>query len=110
MELEPGMHKFVQDYYGDKLQTSTDPKTAAGCDIKRFPLRPKPLFARIRPTVLAPNLRVDGKNSAPRVMRGGKQSAYLLAPQRQARCARHVENHQKFLLTLKWGPRFILTL
>lgn len=47
------MHEIVQDYYGRQLQTSSDLKTSACCDITQIPDWLKPLVARIHPEVLA---------------------------------------------------------
>ncbi len=47
------MHEIVQDYYGRQLQTSSDLKTSACCDITQVPDWLKPLLARIHPEVLS---------------------------------------------------------
>jgi len=47
------MHDIVQDYYGKQLQSTTDLKTSACCDISSMPEWLKPLLARIHPEVLA---------------------------------------------------------
>lgn len=48
-----GTHGFVQDYYGRQLQSSTDLKTSACCDVSNMPQWLKPLLARIHPEVLS---------------------------------------------------------
>lgn len=47
------MHDIVQDYYGRQLQSSSDLKTSACCDISQMPAWLKPLLARIHPDVLS---------------------------------------------------------
>jgi arsenite methyltransferase len=47
------MHEIVQDYYGQQLQTSSDLKTSACCDISDMPEWLKPLISRIHPEVLS---------------------------------------------------------
>lgn len=47
------MHDIVQDYYGRQLQSTTDLKTSACCDIDQIPAWLKPLLARIHPEVLS---------------------------------------------------------
>ena len=47
------MYDIVQDYYGRQLQSSTDLKTSACCDISQVPQWLKPLLARIHPEVLS---------------------------------------------------------
>lgn len=47
------MHEIVQDYYGKQLNSSSDLKTTACCDISAAPTWLKPLLARIHPEVLA---------------------------------------------------------
>ncbi len=46
-------HDLVQDYYGRQLQSSSDLKTSACCDVSSLPDWLKPLLARIHPEVLA---------------------------------------------------------
>lgn len=45
------MHESVQHYYGKILETSSDLKTSACCDISSMPGWLKPLLARIHPEV-----------------------------------------------------------
>lgn len=45
--------ELVQDYYGKQLQSSTDLKTSACCDVSQVPEWLKPLLARIHPDVLS---------------------------------------------------------
>lgn len=47
------MHKEVQDYYGQQLQSSADLKTSACCDVSQMPEWLKPLLANIHPDVLS---------------------------------------------------------
>ena len=47
------MHEIVQNYYGQQLQTSSDLKTSACCDISDIPEWLKPLISRIHPEVLS---------------------------------------------------------
>lgn len=47
------MREIVQDYYGRQLQTSSDLKTNACCDISQVPDWLKPLLSRIHPEVLS---------------------------------------------------------
>jgi arsenite methyltransferase len=47
------MHDIVQDYYGNRLQSSADLKTSACCDVNQVPVWLKPLLARIHPEVLS---------------------------------------------------------
>ena len=47
------MHDLVQDYYGRQLQSSSDLKTSACCDISQIPAWLKPILARIHPEVLS---------------------------------------------------------
>jgi SAM-dependent methyltransferase len=47
------MHDIVQDYYGRQLQSSSDLKTSACCDISQMPGWLKPLLGRIHPDVLS---------------------------------------------------------
>ncbi|ABC29757.1 2-polyprenyl-3-methyl-5-hydroxy-6-metoxy-1,4-benz oquinol methylase [Hahella chejuensis KCTC 2396] len=47
------MHELVKDYYGKQLQSSSDLKTSACCDVSRVPAWLKPLLARIHPEVSA---------------------------------------------------------
>lgn len=47
------MHELVQNYYGQQLQTSSDLKTSACCDISQIPEWLKPLISRIHPEVLS---------------------------------------------------------
>ena len=47
------MHEIVQDYYGKQLQSSSDLKTSACCDLSSTPAWLKPLLARIHPEVMA---------------------------------------------------------
>lgn len=47
------MHDLVQDYYGRQLQSSSDLKTSACCDISEMPAWLKPLLGRIHPDVLS---------------------------------------------------------
>lgn len=46
-------YDHVRDYYGRQLQSSTDLKTSACCDISQVPAWLKPLLANIHPDVLA---------------------------------------------------------
>lgn len=46
-------HDVVQDYYGKQLQSSSDLKTSACCDISLIPAWLKPLLANIHPEVLS---------------------------------------------------------
>lgn len=45
------MHDLVKDYYGRQLQSSSDLKTSACCDISLVPGWLKPLLSRIHPEV-----------------------------------------------------------
>lgn len=47
------MHDIVQDYYGRQLQSTSDLKTSACCDISAIPEWLKPLLGRIHPEVLS---------------------------------------------------------
>ena len=47
------MHEIVQDYYGRQLQSTSDLKTSACCDISTVPEWLKPLLGRIHPDVLS---------------------------------------------------------
>ncbi|MDG9669185.1 methyltransferase domain-containing protein [Hahella sp. CR1] len=47
------MHELVKDYYGKQLQSSSDLKTSACCDVSSVPAWLKPLLARIHPEVSA---------------------------------------------------------
>lgn len=47
------MHEIVEDYYGNKLQSSADLKTDACCDFTAIPAWLKPLLSRIHPEVLS---------------------------------------------------------
>lgn len=47
------MHEIVKDYYGRQLQTTSDLKTSACCDISLVPEWLKPLLANIHPEVLS---------------------------------------------------------
>lgn len=47
------MHDIVQDYYGNQLQSSSDLRTTACCDISQIPEWLKPLLSRIHPDVLS---------------------------------------------------------
>ncbi|MGI1677846.1 MAG: methyltransferase domain-containing protein [Cellvibrionaceae bacterium] len=47
------MQEFVQEYYGQQLQSSEDLKTSACCDISAIPEWLKPLLANIHPEVLS---------------------------------------------------------
>ncbi len=47
------MHDIVQDYYGRQLQSSSDLKTTACCDISQVPEWLKPLLSKIHPDVLS---------------------------------------------------------
>ncbi|WLQ16632.1 methyltransferase domain-containing protein [Hahella aquimaris] len=47
------MHELVKDYYGKQLQSSSDLKTSACCDVSSVPAWLKPLLARIHPDVSA---------------------------------------------------------
>lgn len=47
------MQDLVQDYYGRQLQSSSDLKTSACCDVSQVPEWLKPLLARIHPEVLS---------------------------------------------------------
>ncbi|MGH1471262.1 MAG: methyltransferase domain-containing protein [Cellvibrionaceae bacterium] len=47
------MQEFVQEYYGQKLQSSDDLKTSACCDISSIPEWLKPLLSNIHPEVLS---------------------------------------------------------
>jgi arsenite methyltransferase len=47
------MYDIVQDYYGRQLQSSTDLKTSACCDISAIPEWLKPLLSKIHPEVLS---------------------------------------------------------
>ncbi|MGA8515407.1 MAG: methyltransferase domain-containing protein [Burkholderiaceae bacterium] len=47
------MHDIVQDYYGRQLQSTSDLKTSACCDISSIPEWLKPLLGRIHPEVLS---------------------------------------------------------
>lgn len=46
-------HSTVKDYYGKQLQSSSDLKTSACCDVSSVPAWLKPLLARIHPDVLS---------------------------------------------------------
>jgi arsenite methyltransferase len=50
---EPPMHEIVQDYYGKQLQSNTDLKTSACCDVSTMPEWLKPLLAKVHPEVLS---------------------------------------------------------
>ena len=45
------MHSIVQDYYGRQLQSTSDLKTTACCDISQVPEWLKPLLSKIHPEV-----------------------------------------------------------
>ena len=45
------MHEVVQDYYGKQLESSSDLKTSACCDLSSVPNWLKPLLANIHPKV-----------------------------------------------------------
>lgn len=47
------MYDIVQDYYGRQLQSTSDLKTSACCDISAVPEWLKPLLSRIHPDVLS---------------------------------------------------------
>jgi arsenite methyltransferase len=47
------MYDIVQDYYGRQLQSTSDLKTSACCDISAIPDWLKPLLGRIHPDVLS---------------------------------------------------------
>ncbi len=47
------MYDIVQDYYGRQLQSTSDLKTSACCDISSIPEWLKPLLGRIHPEVLS---------------------------------------------------------
>jgi arsenite methyltransferase len=47
------MYDIVQDYYGRQLQSTSDLKTTACCDISAIPEWLKPLLSRIHPDVLS---------------------------------------------------------
>ncbi len=47
------MQEFVQEYYGQQLQSSDDLKTSACCDASAVPAWLKPLLANIHPEVLS---------------------------------------------------------
>jgi arsenite methyltransferase len=47
------MYDIVQDYYGRQLQSTSDLKTSACCDISAIPEWLKPLLGRIHPEVLS---------------------------------------------------------
>ena len=47
------MYDIVQDYYGRQLQSSSDLKTTACCDISQIPEWLKPLLSKIHPEVLS---------------------------------------------------------
>jgi arsenite methyltransferase len=47
------MYDIVQDYYGRQLQSTSDLKTSACCDISQVPEWLKPLLGRIHPDVLS---------------------------------------------------------
>ena len=47
------MYDIVQDYYGRQLQSTSDLKTSACCDISAIPEWLKPLLSRIHPDVLS---------------------------------------------------------
>ncbi|AZZ92811.1 methyltransferase domain-containing protein [Hahella sp. KA22] len=47
------MYELVKDYYGKQLQSSSDLKTSACCDVSSVPAWLKPLLARIHPEVSA---------------------------------------------------------
>lgn len=47
------MYDIVQDYYGRQLQSTSDLKTSACCDISAVPEWLKPLLGRIHPDVLS---------------------------------------------------------
>jgi arsenite methyltransferase len=47
------MYDLVKDYYGTQLQSSSDLKTSACCDISAIPPWLKPLLSRIHPDVLS---------------------------------------------------------
>lgn len=47
------MHEVIQDYYGRQLQSSSDLKTSACCDISQVPAWLKPLLANIHPEVMS---------------------------------------------------------
>ncbi len=46
-------HDIVQDYYGQQLQSTSDLKTSACCDISAIPEWLKPLLSKIHPEVLS---------------------------------------------------------
>ena len=47
------MYDIVQDYYGRQLQSTSDLKTSACCDISAIPEWLKPLLSKIHPDVLS---------------------------------------------------------
>lgn len=47
------MHEIVQDYYGRQLQSSSDLKTTACCDVSQTPAWLRPVLADIHPEVLS---------------------------------------------------------